>query len=121
MSEAIKRLKDFFEKGRNAQLAIDKLQAENKRLKEEIKVLELAADLTVYTKEQLSENKRLKEKLKKRNGAAGVLQQIADKLESITGKQNVWEAIKILEKALAQAKALKDATDGKEEIQEKTV
>ncbi len=37
-----------------------KFQAENKRLKDKIKVLELAADLTKYTKEQLQENEKLK-------------------------------------------------------------
>lgn len=43
---------------------IDYLEAENKLQAEKIKVLELAADLTKYTKEQLHENKRLKEEIK---------------------------------------------------------
>ncbi len=40
------------------------LKTENKRLKEKIEVLELAQDLTQYTKEQLQENETLKAMLK---------------------------------------------------------
>ncbi|KKM25391.1 hypothetical protein LCGC14_1595480 [marine sediment metagenome] len=40
------------------------LQAENEKLKEKVKVLELAQDLTQYTKEQLQENETLHKKLR---------------------------------------------------------
>lgn len=53
-----------------------------------------------------SENKELREEMKKKKGAAGVLQQIVDKLKSLTGEQNVWKAI---EKLQADKKRLREA------------
>lgn len=44
------------------------------------------------------ENKRLQEELKTKKGAAGILQQIVDRLKALTGEQNVWKAIDILSK-----------------------
>lgn len=58
----------------------------------------LPKEVEEYIEALQTENKRLEKELKKRKGAAGVLQQIADKLESFTGEQNVWKAIERLRK-----------------------
>ena len=46
------------------------------------------------------------EQLAKQRGAAGVLDQVAIKLKSLTGKQNIWEAIDELAAAKAQIEEL---------------
>ncbi|KKL80865.1 hypothetical protein LCGC14_2000500 [marine sediment metagenome] len=53
----------YWARAKKKHFVMAKLQAENEKLKEKIKVLELAQDLTQYTKEQLQENERLKSQL----------------------------------------------------------
>lgn len=59
---------------------IVKLKKENERLTEKIKILELAEDLTRYTKEQLQENERLKRRIDKLKQALDEATKVDDEI-----------------------------------------
>lgn len=68
---------------------MDAYQAENAKLTEKIEVLELAADLTTYTKDQLTENKLLQEALGEwRNNEGSVCPEDVGFVEYIKSLEN---------------------------------
>jgi phage shock protein A len=91
---------------RKLQAELDKAKAENEDLCDNIDAVrqEIADYLNGTLEGKLrDENKWLRKEVKKRNGAVGVMGQVAVELKRITGKQNVWKAMKILEQALKES------------------
>ena len=85
--------------------ALERISQQAKRIKELEAKNHLYFDMAAKTytaddknEERIAELEDENKRLKKTQGAAGVLQQVADKLQSLTGEQNVWKAIELLSK-----------------------
>jgi hypothetical protein len=95
IERAEKRIDKLLEKLRNTEIGlaetsvqVEQLEVKNEKLKEKIKKLELAEDLTLYTKEQLQENERLREFIDKLRVAEITFQPDLNKAwETITVKE----------------------------------